>query len=48
MQSAMEQAKIGPVGANGLPELIWADNMKRSEIRDAVRIATGQQAYLLA
>ena len=41
------QAKIDPLGAGGAPELIWADRMTRTEIRQAMRIVIDQQAMLL-
>lgn len=42
------EAKIDLLGADGTPELIWADAMSRSEIRRALRIVTEQQAFLRA
>ena len=42
------QAKINLLGADGMPELIWADGMTRGEIRRAVRIVTEAQSLLLA
>ena len=42
------QAKINLLGAEGTPELIWADAMSRGEVRRAMRIVTEQQAFLLA
>lgn len=42
------QAKINLLGADGAPELIWADAMSRGEIRRALSIVTDQQAFLLA
>lgn len=42
------EAKIDLLGADGTPELIWADAMSRGEIRRALRIVTEQQAFLLA
>jgi len=41
-------ARINLLGADGTPELVWADGMTRSEVRRAVRIAIEQQALLLA
>jgi hypothetical protein len=41
------QAKINLGGPDGLPELVWADNMKRSDIRRAMRIATEHRALFL-
>lgn len=40
-------AKIVLIGTDGEPELIFADGMKRGDIRKAVRIVTDQQSYLL-
>jgi hypothetical protein len=42
------EAKIDLLGADGTPELIWADAMSRGEIRRALRIVTEQQAFLRA
>ena len=42
------QAKINLLSADGVPELVWADGMTRSEVRRALRIVTEQQALLLA
>jgi hypothetical protein len=42
------EAKINLLGADGIPELIWADAMSRGEVRRALRIVTEQQALLLA
>ena len=42
------EAKINLVGADGSPELVWADGMTRGEVRRAMRIVTGQQALLRA
>jgi hypothetical protein len=41
------QAKINLVGANGAPELVWVDAMKRGEVRRAMKIVTEQQDRLL-
>ncbi len=41
-------ARINLLGADGTPELIWADGMTRGEVRRAVRIVIEQQALLLA
>lgn len=40
-------AKINLLGFGGIPELVWADSMSRTEIRRAVRIVTEQQVLLL-
>lgn len=42
------EAKINLLGANGTPELIWADAMSRGEVRRALRVVTEQQKFLLA
>ena len=41
------QARINLLGSDGTPELVWADNMSRTEIRRAVRIVKEQQVLLL-
>jgi len=41
------EAKINLRGSNGLPEMVWADNMLRSELRRAMRIVVQQQLFLL-
>lgn len=41
------QAKINLAGPDGVPELVWADAMKRNDIRRAMRIATEHQALFL-
>ncbi|TPG38698.1 DUF4160 domain-containing protein [Roseomonas nepalensis] len=42
------EAKINLLGANGLPDLIWADRMSRGEVRRAMEIVVAQQVALLA
>lgn len=42
------EAKINLLGPSGIPALIWADGMNRSEVRRAMRIVTEQQTVLLA
>jgi hypothetical protein len=42
------EAKINLIGGDGLPELVWAEGMSRSEVRRAIHAVTGQQAVLLA
>ena len=39
-------AKINLLGADGTPELVWADGMTHGEVRRAVRIVIEQQALL--
>ena len=41
-------AKINLLGANGQPELVWAEGMKRNEVRRAMEVVTEQQAVFLA
>ncbi|MDE8347840.1 MAG: DUF4160 domain-containing protein [Acidocella sp.] len=41
-------AKINLSGADGTPELVWAEGMTRAEIRRAMRIVVEQQRLLLA
>ena len=42
------QLKINLLGANGGPELIWAENMKRDDVRRAMKIVIEQQDHFLA
>jgi len=42
------QAKINLVGRDGQPELIWAEGMKRSEVRRAMQIVSEQRDAFLA
>ncbi len=42
------QAKINLLGADGAPELVWADGMTKSEVRRAMRIVVEGQALLLS
>jgi len=41
------EAKINLLGADGAPDLIWADTMTRGEVRRAMRIVREQQVFLL-
>jgi hypothetical protein len=41
------QAKINLLGPDGLPELVWADGMSRSEVRRATALVTAEQQLLL-
>ena len=41
------QVKINLIGPDGAPVLIWADGMKRSDVRRALQIVTEQQANFL-
>jgi hypothetical protein len=42
------EAKINLIGPQGGPELVWAEDMKRSDVRRAMRLVTEQQAVFLA
>ena len=39
--------KINLLGAHGRPELVWAEGMKRSDVRRAMEIVTTQQDDIL-
>jgi Domain of unknown function (DUF4160) len=41
------QAKINLIGAGGDPELIWAEGMKRSDVRRAMKLVVAQQDHFL-
>ena len=41
------EAKINLVGGHRAPDLVWADNMTRSEVRRSMRVVAEQQAFLL-
>jgi Domain of unknown function (DUF4160) len=41
------EAKINLIGIQGAPELVWADNMTRSEVRRSMRVVAEQLAFLL-
>jgi hypothetical protein len=41
------QVKINLIGPDGAPELIWADGMKRSDVRRAVQIVNERQQQFL-
>ncbi|MGV0759680.1 DUF4160 domain-containing protein [Tistrella mobilis] len=41
-------AKINLIGSEGRPALIWAEDMKQSDVRRAMTIVTEYQAHLLA
>ena len=41
------QAKINLLGPNGEPELIWADGMKRTDVRRALQIVIEHKALFL-
>ncbi len=42
------QVKVNLIGADGAPELVWAVDMKRGDIRRAMQVVAEQQAFLLA
>jgi hypothetical protein len=41
------EAKINLVGAQRGPDLVWADNMTRGEVRRSVRVVAEQLVFLL-
>lgn len=41
-------AKGNLIGPDGGPELVWAEGMKRNDLRRAMRIATEEQTAFLA
>jgi hypothetical protein len=41
------EAKINLLGADGAPEMVWADDMAHGEVRRAMRMVIEQQAFLL-
>ncbi len=42
------EAKIDLLGADGAPDLVWADGMTRGEVRRAMRLVAEQRAFPLA
>jgi Domain of unknown function (DUF4160) len=42
------EAKINLSGPDNTPELVWADNMSRGEVRRAMRLVIEHQVPLLA
>jgi hypothetical protein len=42
-----DEEKTNLLGADSAPDLVWADAMTRAEVRRAIRLAAGQQAYVL-
>jgi len=40
-------AKINLIGPDGTPELVWADGMKRSDVRRAMRMVTEHRTLFL-
>lgn len=41
------QAKINLIGPDNRPELIWAEGMKRNEVRRAVKLVVEQHEFLI-
>ena len=41
------EAKINLIGTQGAPDLVWADNMTRSEVRRSMRVVADQLAFVL-
>ena len=41
------QAKVNLIGADGAPELVWVDGMKRGVVRRAMKMIMEQQEQLL-
>lgn len=42
------QVKINLIGPDGRPQLIWAEGMKRNDVRRAMDVAVEHQAEFLA
>lgn len=42
------QAKVNLIGPDGGPELVWAEGLKRSAVRRAMRLVTDQQEAFLS
>jgi hypothetical protein len=42
------EAKINLLGADGAPELVWAEGMSRGDIRRALRLVADELTTLLA
>ena len=42
------EAKIDLLGADGAPDLVWADGMTRGEVRRAMRLVSEQRTFLLS
>ena len=42
------QAKVNLIGREGAPTLVWAQGMKRNDVRRAVQIVHDQQEVFLA
>jgi hypothetical protein len=42
------QAKINLIGPSGVPELVWAEGMKRGDVRRAINVVVEQRESLLA
>ena len=46
--NSLHQALTRSLGADGSPELVWVDGMKRGVVRRAMKIVVEQQEQLLA
>jgi Domain of unknown function (DUF4160) len=42
------EAKINLLGADGAPELVWAEGMRRGDLRRALRLVAEERTTLLA
>jgi len=42
------QAKINLIGPDGVPVLVWAEGLKRNEVRRALQLVRDHQAAFLA
>ena len=41
------EAKINLIGPHGTPDLVWASNMSRGEVRRSMRVVAAQLTFLL-
>ncbi len=41
------EAKINLIGAEGAPDLVWAENMTRAEVRRSMRVVAEQLTLFL-
>jgi hypothetical protein len=41
------EAKINLVGTHHAPDLVWADNMTRSEVRRSIRVVAEHRSFLM-
>ena len=42
------QAKINLIGPDGVPELVWVEGMKRTDLRRAMKLVCDQQDAFIA